>query len=184
MNITTAQKEPPMAKTTTTVADSDDFNLRRLVEDTLATSTDANPHIVAKEILDAIPRGCYRDALAETLPDFVRHAARSVRPAPPEHSSGDRYDSAAPLAAAPEVSPKARAFANRRIALSMDGNEWKFLTECTADDLDAAAAMRRTMATANLAVAQKFETLAETLRSQGCETVGDLPDDVIGEAFG
>lgn len=63
---------------------------------------------------------------------------------------------------------------------------WKFLGDCTRDDVLAAAAKRRALAGSIIAVAERFETLANLMQRRRAKTVDDLPADalldVVGEA--
>lgn len=60
---------------------------------------------------------------------------------------------------------------------------WLLLRDCGPDDLKAAAAHRRELASANIRTAEDFEKLQELLITSGAATVGDLPDLVLQSAF-
>ncbi len=142
----------------------------------------ADPHDVAERVLLTLDFNDFRAALAELLPSYVREVIRGQRadepgaPASPRLSSR-RWENVAELHAAGALD----ALLHRREALGP--RQWKFLGDCAPDDIETLAKLRRGLAAANQAKAQRFERLAAAMRKGRAATVRDLPADVLLEIF-
>lgn len=153
-----------------------DFDLRQLVADELATSAVADPAVVADHVLKQVPDEHLRDALATCLPGWVSRVA---------HRPLNRSASASKLGRSRKCDDQAwyRGILRRRLEVGQDGREWKFLGDCTRDDVLRAAQVRRDQAAANLAVAAQLEKLAEKMRVFRASTVADLDAGLLAEVL-
>lgn len=185
-----------------------DFNLRKLVREVLDTSTMADPHDIADEVLRRIDDEDLRPALRQCLTDVVREQIRQSRNAfqPPAPNPVPPPPPVSPVRAvppvpqvmqelpggAPAMKPKparsAKVAAIRehhqrwlreRLYASSDPRKWKFLGDCGFDDLMFAAGQRREDARRTSAVAQELERLAELVRQYGVARVRDLPEHIL-----
>lgn len=149
-------------------------HLDDLIRAELEASTEADPAIIAEHVLKRLAPTAMADALATALPPYVQILARRL-----DHNRARPSSSGTP-----GTPIKALAFIERkRLALSMDKRQWKFLADCTFDDLMAAVDIRRQLAEATLTEAARYGELADQMRQHGAETVRDLPGDVIAEAL-
>lgn len=151
-------------------------DLRTLVVKALDDSPDANPHDVARTLADTLKGKAMRDALYEALPHYVvkvatlLRAGSPVEPEQPEEqpqNGSPRWDRVAGLLARRECTEEG----------------WKFLRNCTADNLRAAALDRRSRATSLVIAAERYEKIAVLLDEHGAATVGDLPAHLLEEVF-
>ncbi|MFJ9771151.1 hypothetical protein ACIRVF_07900 [Kitasatospora sp. NPDC101157] len=183
----------------------DDFNLRKLIREVLNTSTMPDPHDVAREVLRRIHDDDLRTALSQCLSDVVREQIRAGRngdgggpplPPMPTPAAGRpqtptvRLVDPAPIntAKVPQAQRSAKVAAYRafgqqwlreRMYVSGDPRGWKFMGDCTFDDLMFAAAQRRDQAARTTAVAERCERLAALLHTHGVTLVKELPADVL-----
>ena len=161
-----------------------EFNLRTIVRATLSETSDADPGVVAEQVLAAIPRARTRDALEQTLRLFVRQIISeqrvSSRPSTPSN-----------VRTIPTTSAKVAAVRDGwqkrlRDRVHVGDGAWKFLGECTYADLLSAAAERRDLAERNAAWARQYDSWARLLTEHDVETFAELPltvqADVLGRA--
>ena len=156
------------------------FNLRDFVKEILDASDDPDPAKVANEVLDRLPKRHYRDALEQSLSQYVRvignDARRAGKPATPEPTqTGARSWKVT------AIREQWRKTLETRVHVE-DG--WKFLRDMTADDLTYAAQERDSIASRNLAWARHYRHLGRLVDGHGVKTVGDLPDGVLAEVLG
>lgn len=150
------------------------FDLGHVVKLVCEESTEADPNRLAELVLGSIPPSHYYDALAEALPQVVRHHVVSSRPAivvPPSKASG----------VGKSWRRQWRRQLDARIAMGdrLNGRDWKLLRDCTAADLRGAAMLRREQAKRMTENADALEELAALLDEYDVETVGELPEDVV-----
>lgn len=157
-----------------------DFDLRKLVRDVCENSTVADPAALAKEVNQQIKRTERDAALEAALPLFVQNILGQLR-----------MRSHRPVPVIPQPSRKVqgiretwRRMLRDRINVGPDVSDWKFLADCTAEDLDYAASIREEHARRNAARAEQYRQLAELLEEHGVDTVGELPDGTLGSALG
>lgn len=151
------------------------FDLGHVVKLVCEESTEADPNRLAELVLGSISPSNYYDALAEALPQVVRHHVVSSRPT---------LDLPARSKKTPGVGVswrKWQCLLDARIAMGdrENGRDWKFLRDCTATDLVNAAGLRRRQAKRMEENAEALEKLATLLCEYGVETVGDLPEHVV-----
>lgn len=150
------------------------FNLRRHVEDVLASGSEPDPGRVAAQVIAGLSDADLRIALAVTLPDYIRNVAGSMavrarKPQPRTLTTPQRI---------------ASWYASILASRTYTGSEWKFLRDCTADDLHGAAAERYRAATATKSEADRLTTLADLLEELGAETVAEVPEPELRRVLG
>lgn len=153
-----------------------DFDLRTLVGEVLAETNLTEPADIAAEVARRTPKVHLRAAYETALTGYVRvinnaHRRENtiLKPRPASRSA------------------KVSAIRDQWQAALRDrvhtGDGWKLLGECTYSDLMAAAKRRRELADRNLAMADRYEALAQQLLAAGVDRVADLPDGIVeGEA--
>ena len=160
-----------------------DFNLRDLVKDVLRSSDDADPHRVAEQVLGRIGNSDYREALRQSLGQYVRVVSDSMRGSTPE---------------APAVKPKGGAGPSswkngaairedwqRRLDDRIHGADgWMRVREMSSDDCLFVADYRDKLATDNASAARFWRSVDRTLDEHGVKTVGELPVEVQMSLFG
>lgn len=146
-----------------------DFILRQLVRDILAETDAADPGEIAGQVMARIPPRMIRVALSQALRLYVRQVISETRTAHPP---------VAPTA----INRSAKVAAIRdgwqkrlRDRVHVGGSEWKFLADCTYEDLIAAASERRQMADRNNAWARTYDAWARLLTEHNVTTFGELP---------
>lgn len=154
---------------------STDFSLRSMVREALDSSDEADPHVIAEFIVAGLSVGQVRLALEKALPGFIREVVRSQRnhgghPSP----TSARWDNVAELQASGELTLlRVRVFCG----------VWKFLGDCTRDDVKDLAERRETDAADLAAMAERFKALRSAMQRKRAATVADLPGDVLNEIF-
>lgn len=146
------------------------FNLRATVVDALDRSPAADPSVVAAEVAAAVPSNLLRSVLASVLPAYVtgvvtttRHRALADVPDQGDQVGSRRWAAAASILMSREF---------------VDG-EWKWLRDCTADDLRSAATDRRQRAASILANADKLDALAALMDKRRASVVAELGEDAV-----
>lgn len=154
---------------------NEDFNLRHLVRDVLATSTLADPGDVADEVLRQIPEQSTRAALEQALRHYVRWIIGMNRSA-----------SASEPAEKQEFVPSVKVTGIReawrkhlRDRIHVGNSIYKFHGKLTREDCRFAAKERRELARQNDAAAERFEKEDAAITEHGVETLDQLPDDVL-----
>lgn len=172
-------------------AGSPDFDLRALVRDVCATSTVADPGMLAKEVSSRIRKADRDTALEQALRAFVHQIISRDRHSTTSLTSQGTRDTQAETAGGRTTSRKVagirdawRRMLRDRIAVGVDPGAWKFLADCTTTDLDYAATIREENARQNTARAQQLRDLAALLTEHGVSTVAELPETVLGPALG
>jgi len=177
------------------------YDLRADVKAVLESTSLTDPGEVADKVAESIPAKSLRSALRVTLRAYVRQvmaesrtlSAPNFRPAPvhptPVSSGGHTRSGAQSRTAAAGRSPKVRAIRDgwqRQLdaRVHVGDSEWKFLGDCTHDNLNALAAEREANADKNRAWARHYRGLAALLTEHGAETVRDLPAEVLMPALG
>lgn len=169
----------------------DPFDLRTLVREVCATSTIADPGMLAKEVSSRIRKADRDTALEQALRAFVHQIVSRDRHSTTSLTSQRNRDTQAETAGGGTTSRKVagirdawRRMLRDRIAVGAAPGEWKFLADCTAVDLDYAATIREENARQNTARAAQLRELAALLTEHGVNTVAQLPETVLGPALG
>lgn len=175
---------------------SDEFDLRALIREVCAGSSITDPATLAKEVGRRIGRSQERAAIDQALPTMLQHYISRNRGSinvPDGHLAGDTQSGRAVGTPAPGIARSRKVAAIRetwrkmlgdRINIGPDLSDWKFLSDCTAVDLDYAAQLRENHARRNAARAVQLRSLAELLDQHQVTTVGELPTDALSVALG
>jgi hypothetical protein len=152
-----------------TITTTEEFRAyaRQILNDT----PDPNPAIATDKILGELSAEECKVALWLTLPDWLRNCARTA-----DHQIRRSEPGTEPVA--PGSSAKRRLIAadwaaklNTRLRV---GESYKFLRDCTAADLTAAARIRFDLAEANRVEAERWAATAELMVSRKYATVADV----------
>lgn len=158
-----------------------DFNLCALVREVCDESDQTDPTMLAKEVNQRIRRAdrdaALEQALGAVLWQFVSRHRSSVGPSQPAVGSGGRSSKVA------GIRGLARALRDR-VSVGSDPSDWKFLGDCTAEDLAYAAGLREEHARRVMARADQYRRLAELLAEHDATTVHELPAEVLGDTLG
>jgi hypothetical protein len=167
-----------------------EFSLSRLVREVCRDSDIIAPDLLAKEVNRRIRKADRDAALQEALESYVgQYVARhrsgfSVspggQPCADAHSGSAAGGHSHKVAAIRDIARSLRD----RVSVGAGPGEWKFLADCTAENLAYAAAMREEHARRTYARAQQYRRLAELLDEHGVSTVGELPRSVLGDELG
>lgn len=155
--------------------DSPAFDLREIVVEELSRRTLADPHSVLGAVMDRISPRQYRRALEQALGDYLRTTAKSL---PGAQRGSDTKTQSGAREAPSRFERVARHF--RQLHCPERGG-WKWLEQCTRDDLRDAAAYRRRIADRTLSAADSLERLAASMKRG--QLVGDLPPGLVAEAL-
>jgi hypothetical protein len=124
-----------------------------------ANASEASPGRLADQVLAEIPPGQERALLAKLLPGYVGEVLRRVDSTP-----ADSVDPNAPW----------NGLLHDRVPTA-DG--YRFLADCTAEDISAGAERRRRLAENLAARAEVYEAVANAMTAQGVETAHELDTD-------
>lgn len=150
------------------------FSLREHVRTFLAESNEADPVKVAALIAEDLTDAERVLALKATLPEYVRQTATSLAAV-----------SRKPARQSMTTPQRVKAWYSQILASRLfTGEEWKFLADCTADDLQGAAAERYKAAALTHAEGDRLVKLANLLEETGRETVRDVSEAELRAALG
>jgi hypothetical protein len=157
------------------------FDLHSLVQAELERSKSADPLVVAEGVLDLIPDEALRDVVGQLIRGYVRNEAGRQRS---RHLSQAIH----PTRVAPSPSSKVAAIrtAWQRVLddrIHVGGAAYKFLRDCTYEDLQAAANERERLAEANHRSAKQYQLLADLIAQHGVTTFGELPVEILQAAL-
>lgn len=154
-----------------------EFNLRQVVRDVLRESDEADPGVIAGQVIARIPKSAYGAALSQAMRLFVRQVVSETRTsnAPPSNVR--------PIRPTPSKSWKGQGIRDnwqRRLKdrVHVGRSEWKLLGQCTYADLMAAASERQELADRNRAWARQYRAYASAVEEAEVETFADLPAEV------
>lgn len=168
---------------TLTSVPATDFNLRTLVRSVLEASRSADLGHLADTAFSRIDPADHAEALRQAMRGFVRQVIGEQRadlPAgPPAHVAPSVAATSAKVTAIRDHWQRAL-----RDRLNVGEGSWKFLGDCTADDLLFAAEQRREHAARNRRRAAQLDALRQQLDDHDVATVGDLPAEVLLVSLG
>jgi hypothetical protein len=143
--------------------------------------TEPDPARITAHILRSLTADECRVVAAAALHDFVRINVKNAGgPAQTyETANGVRMPSAKQAGIRDWVERELR----RHVYTGNPDQPWKFLTDCTVDDLYAAVEIRRRKAEQTLAEADWFEGVAKAAEHAGVDTVGQLPRTLLAEVL-
>lgn len=164
---------------------ADEF--RALARDTIADTADPDPAVIAEKIAGQLSDEDCRVALGVILAGWVRvysaTLSRSARSAEIRDEPAVRDE----LTGKPLGSARVRRVRDwhaRVLASSLfNGEEWKFLRDCTWRDLAGAADQRRTVAEQTQAEARRWSALADLMKRKRYATAADIPADALRAAL-
>lgn len=173
------QNRPPLTPVPGTEFDSAEF--RRMAREALIASGSPDPAVAAAALLDSLTDAQCRLGLSVTLTGWLRSMAgntdRAVRhevvavPAEPRKT--------------PTTAERVNSWYQRTLATRvMAGAEWKFLRDCTPDDLANAAEVRFKAAAATKAEGDRLAALAEHMRTSGAKTVAKVKPEALQRIYG
>lgn len=149
-----------------------DFNLHQLVKTALAEGGCDTPRAYAERVLDRIPAKRYRDALAVTLTDYVRHVNRDATDADTVRSLA----SATQTPGSRKVAGIAAAWAQmltRQIPTQQGG--LRVLADATPTEIRFYASMLDEKARKAQEAAVAYRELADLMSKHKVGRVRDLP---------
>jgi hypothetical protein len=145
-------------------------SLDHVIRDKLEEVDDPDPQHIAEAVVNALPDAELRDALVTSLSARIRimiwNARRSIRP----NASAKWADASS-------------AFRIFRMRVTIGQNQWKFLGECSMDDVKALAAIRLAHAEASKKAGEQFVALADLMKENKAKVVGDLPAEKVAETL-
>lgn len=167
-----------------------EFNLRALVREQLATSSEPNPHAIADRVLKLVPEEYLRDALGQCLSFLVRqmiYGERSMNRRPAMLAEVTQASGKGTQPPAPSrwvgVSGRYQRLLRQRECIDAEKSAWRALGEMTREEVLKAAEIRRGNAHKNASIAKRYEALAHHMEVQQVATVQELPPDVLEAVF-
>lgn len=166
-----------------------DFNLRAVIREVAGRSTIRDPDQLADEIMRHIPQESWMEAMRAALKPMVREVISAERP----HGTFTRgYGKPSPSPAINTPSKGSTKVSgirdgwqeHLRARYATDGGTWKFLGECTYEDLQFIAARLDKQAEAHASKARGMRSLAAALTDHDAATVRDLPSAFLMTALG
>ena len=150
------------------------FNLRALVQQTMADSLVADPGVLADLVLHSITKKDRDEALSQSLRTFVRQVFSEGRLIthidPSGRVAGVQAGRSAKVEGIREHWRRAL-----RDPINVGAGSWKLLGDCDATDLLFVAEFRREQATRNASKAAQYDSLRALLMEHKVELVKDLP---------
>lgn len=145
--------------------EQEEFSLAAIVRELLDSSDEANPHALAADLLGSLSDDVLRAALLVCLPDYIAKQCHRASTRTPAQAPGSaRWDNVAAVAS--------DGLFRRRL---WTPSGWKHLGDCSRADLLGIAEQRQELAEANAAAAENFTRLANAMKRDKAERVGDLP---------
>ncbi len=175
------------------------FSLRALIREKMQEGHEPAPAKIADTIADEVPSKYLRLALSQALPYLVRDEIRKLRHAAfgrHAEESTDGAKRAAPsdalVAAAsgeevdePTEGAKARggtlAFTIYQVPVSFGPGHWKYLGDCTREEMLDCARSLKERAAENQARADSYQELADYMQAEGIEVVRDVEAEKLRE---
>lgn len=157
-----------------------EFNLRAVVRDVLTEADEADPGVIAGMVMARIPKKDRDAALSQAMRLFVRQAISETRTGNAPRSN------VSPIRSTSHKVAAIREGWMRRLhdRVHVGGSEWKFLADCTYDDLLRVAEERQELAERNGAWAREYRAMADAVLDADVATFGDLPADTQATILG
>lgn len=167
------------------IVDSDEqdgFSLKALIDDA-REAVGPDPADIAAKVEPLIPESQRHAVFLMLLTRFI--GASKPRMAQVIEHPQARGAKPAPTQAKPAKSAKVAAYREYgrflRIQVAIGKNEYRWMGDCSYEDLIAAAERRRSHAAQTIAAAEQYEKLAELVRANNVPTVSKLPLAVLRE---
>jgi hypothetical protein len=166
-----------------------DFSLRAVIRQVATRSTIRDPDALADEIMRQIPSEHFLDALRAAIKPMVREVISEERPHGTFTRGVGRASTQPAISTPTRGSMKVTAIRDGwqdhlRARYSVERGEWKFLGECTYEDLQFIAARLDRQAEMHASKARGMRSLAAALTDHDAETVRDLPPAFLMTALG
>lgn len=174
------------------------FSLRALIREKLQEGVEPSPAKIADALAEEVESRYLRLALSQALPYLVRDEIRKLRHAAFGRHSETRSDtggkrvppSDALVAAAsgepveqPTEGAKARggtlAFTIYQVPISFGPGHWKYLGDCTREEVLEGARHLAQRAAENQARADSYQRLAEHMEKAGVDVVRDVEPETL-----
>lgn len=153
-------------------------SLTDLIRSTASEITDPDPRAVALAVAERTDDDTIREHYAESLIGTVRVILGKDRQRalsnPPE---------TLPQSSPSKVEQRRSWWQSVLWSRVSTGESWKFLGDCTADDLKFAMKERFDMADSIRATGDRYAALAELVTSHAVDTVAELPDEAVSAAM-
>lgn len=164
------------------------INLSALIYAELQESSEADPHVIAEQLIAKLSEDDLREVVAVTLPAHVRRHIHSLR---------SRVSSEASAASSDAPSGGGNRSARwEAIAAAYESGEldelrlrvfacgaWKFLGDCTREDVADIAEQHDVAVAQRANVARRYHALHAAMKRKRAKTVRDLPLDAVREIF-
>lgn len=142
-----------------------------------------NVREVADAVMVALPTDDHEAALRVALPSLVRDVIVTTRTTSPSASS-NRTASVTPSSRSWKVEAVRESWRKELRAIYSTPTGNKRLGDFSYSDLTNLAETCRDLAKANAGRADKYESLAEAMRSAGVASLSELPASVLASEFG
>lgn len=137
---------------------TDEERLHEIIDRALARSKEPDPHVIARKLLPRLSVVQREEALMRVLSELVAERIRV-----------DRQVERGTMRSGPS-----RWSIATRVCV---GGEWKFRSDCTADDLFALADEYAARAASMTALSDEYRALGERVLAAGVSTLGELEQD-------
>jgi hypothetical protein len=149
-----------------------EFDLRALILDEIETSAVADPIVIAEHVAKQVPTKYLREALALALRETVRTTISGERVKVQHQAERAAAGKSTKWADAGEMY---KELLGQRVEVGGEDREWKFLGDCTRDDLLNAVGFRKKQAQSLIVSARRYEAIAQLLDKHGMARVSELP---------
>lgn len=162
-----------------TVKSAAGFNLRATVREVLVESDEADPGVIAGLVMARIPKKDRDAALSQAMRLVVRESISQARTGRQPRSN------VTPIRPSHKVAAIREGWMRRlHDRVHVGGSEYKFLADCTYDDLLRVAGERQELAERNGAWAREYRAMANAVLDADVATFGDLPAETQATILG
>jgi hypothetical protein len=167
------------------------FDIRTAIREVLDQTDITDPGDIAEKVAAEVPQDELRPVLTLVLRDFVRieiglGRARHRAEATPESETPRLEPEATGRRAKQPFNPSTKVEGIRQTAprwlhdrVSVGDAGWKLTADCTYEDLKTLQLQRLKNAARSQAIAKWYGRLADLVRENQVDRVGDLPTDVL-----
>jgi hypothetical protein len=161
-----------------------DFDLDKLIVETLRTSSSADPEDLADEILPRIPVNELRSIVRLILPERIKSHIRSERSQPPRtgRRKSSRWLQAADSRDSGEMEEIRTELLARRYG-RQGARDWRALADIDAEFAEALAEYHSKLSVANASKAAQFDALRKALNRRHLTVASELPTKVLLDIF-
>lgn len=149
-----------------------EWSLSKTISTKLQEAVNPGPHLVAQEVANEVPDHLLRKTLATALIAIVGDSIRSQRNHQINSNGSSKWKGVAE-----DIESGVVDF----LRLNVFCGEWKFMGECTADDLDYKVDELNEEALELQDTAERYQKIANKMRQKKLTTVSDLPKKEIAK---